>query len=190
MLIVITVITYAPVAPLILPIGALAFGLLWGTYRYFFLYVAERTGNSGGQFYLQALSQLFLGLWTQHASAIGLLILGSTTNLSTVLIINVVLRVLVLFISILYFIQLQNQAQTYSRTAFFRGRASPGRTDPLLEWPELREGLTTSVNRVVIPGIPVSMDEDFQEYLKRRNIDLEFSEFVRLSDRGRLHILR
>jgi len=70
------VIVYAPIAPIILPIGLTTFGCFWIVYRYGFLYLKARQVQTGGLLYLKALFQLFIGMYTMELCVLGLFLLA------------------------------------------------------------------------------------------------------------------
>jgi len=73
---VMAVIVYAPIAPIILPIGLTTFGCFWIVYRYGFLYLKARQVQTGGLLYLKALFQLFTGMYTMELCVLGLFLLA------------------------------------------------------------------------------------------------------------------
>ncbi|CRG92805.1 putative protein RSN1 [Talaromyces islandicus] len=70
-------IIFSVIAPLILACAAIAFGLLWVTYRYLVLYVLVIPVNSSGLLHWRALHQLFVGLYTFELCQVGLFALAS-----------------------------------------------------------------------------------------------------------------
>lgn len=84
---------YAPIAPLILPIGALRFALFWCCYRYYFLCIGRGLGHCRGQIHLQMPSQTFWGIYTQQACTIGLLGIAGWADQSTTALVHLALRI-------------------------------------------------------------------------------------------------
>jgi hypothetical protein len=70
-------IIFSVVAPLILPIGAVVFGLFWIGYSKRFIYALESPVDTGGLLYWRALHQLFVGLYTAELCLFGLFMLRS-----------------------------------------------------------------------------------------------------------------
>ena len=68
------------IAPLILAIGTLTFGLFWLILCYSCFYVVKPETYASGQFYPKALFQLFTGLYVLEICLIGLFCLVQDTN--------------------------------------------------------------------------------------------------------------
>ena len=64
--------TYSVIAPLILPFGAVTFGLIFFVFRYNLLYVSAFPYDTGGRLYPTALKQLFVGIYMMELCLIGL----------------------------------------------------------------------------------------------------------------------
>ena len=75
------VLTYAVIAPIILPIGSLAFLAFWVANRYYFMFIEVSPGPMAGVFYLEALSQTFVGIYMQQTCLIGLFLLNGRNYL-------------------------------------------------------------------------------------------------------------
>ncbi len=63
---------YSIIAPLILLISAITFGLFWFAFRYNLLYVSASPYDTGGRLYPTALKQLFMGIYMMELCLIGL----------------------------------------------------------------------------------------------------------------------
>ena len=63
---------YSIIAPLILLISAITFGLFWFAFRYNILYVSASSYDTGGRLYPTALKQLFVGIYMMELCLIGL----------------------------------------------------------------------------------------------------------------------
>ena len=89
---------FTPIAPLILPIGTVAFTILWLVYRYYFLFVGRGRGYGYGELYLQMLSQQFWGMYCQLGCMVGLLVCsqGASNASYDDLLAHVVLRLVCL----------------------------------------------------------------------------------------------
>jgi hypothetical protein len=67
-------------APLILPLAALAFGIFWWIHCYLIVYVTSTEPESNGQAFWLAVEQLFVGLYFLEVGFTGLFLLIITTN--------------------------------------------------------------------------------------------------------------
>lgn len=71
-----TVLIYAPLAPLILPVGTAAFALTWWGYRYVILYTGFSEVETEGRLYFHAVKQLSNALYTIALCLAGLFALN------------------------------------------------------------------------------------------------------------------
>ena len=97
-----SVLIYAPLAPLILPLGALAFELLrWG-YYYVILYTGNTLVETEGRVYLRAVLQLFVAIYTVLFCFIGLFALNFIETRSVHSTLQVALLVMTLLVTIAF----------------------------------------------------------------------------------------
>jgi hypothetical protein len=68
-------IIYSIIAPLVLALSVVTFGLLWIVYRYLLIYVMRASADTGGLIYPRALNQLFVGIYTMELCLTGLFFL-------------------------------------------------------------------------------------------------------------------
>jgi hypothetical protein len=71
---------YSVIAPLILPLTFVGFGLWWISTRYQMLYIYRYTIDSGGLFFPIAIKQLFTGIYIMEIFLIGFLITAVTSG--------------------------------------------------------------------------------------------------------------
>lgn len=95
------------IAPLILAIGVLAFGLFWLVFRYNFIYVVRPEVNTGGQLYPRALFQLFTGLYVLETCLIGLFCLVRDDNDSAACLFQAVAMTIISGFTVLFHRQLR-----------------------------------------------------------------------------------
>lgn len=67
--------TFSLTTPLILPIATVAFGSAWVTYQYILQHLAHSPVETRGRLYFPAFFHLFVGLYAQQLTLIGLFIL-------------------------------------------------------------------------------------------------------------------
>ena len=68
-------IIYSVIAPLVLILIIIAFGMFWVAFRYNILYVTKSISDTGGLLYPTALNHLFVGIYTFEIFLVGLLLL-------------------------------------------------------------------------------------------------------------------
>lgn len=69
-------IIYSVIAPLVLILVLIAFGLFWMAFRYNIIFVTKSVSDTGGLLYPTALNQLFVGIYTFEICLIGLFLLA------------------------------------------------------------------------------------------------------------------
>ena len=69
-------IIYSVIAPLVLILVVIAFGMFWVAFRYSILYVTKSISDTGGLLYPTALNHLFVGIYTFEVFLVGLLLLA------------------------------------------------------------------------------------------------------------------
>ena len=74
--------TYSVIAPLISIFCTVAFSMLMVVYHHHTAYVAQTQDKSGGEFYIRAINQLFVGLYVMELSLIGLFLLVRDIDIS------------------------------------------------------------------------------------------------------------
>lgn len=69
-------IIYSVIAPLVLILVVIAFGMFWVVFRYNILYVTKSISDTGGLLYPTALNHLFVGIYTFEIFLVGLFLLA------------------------------------------------------------------------------------------------------------------
>ena len=69
-------IIYSVIAPLVLILVTIAFGMFWVAFRYNLLYVTKSIKDTGGLLYPAALNQLFVGMYVFEIFLVGLFLLA------------------------------------------------------------------------------------------------------------------
>jgi hypothetical protein len=90
------------IAPLILVIGFLSFGLFWIVYRYRFFYLSEGAIGTGGMTYPQSLLQLFTGLYVLELCLTGLLFLERNPSQGFACLPQAGIMILVTFLTLVF----------------------------------------------------------------------------------------
>jgi len=99
--------TYSVIAPLILVLGAITFGLFGLVFRYHLLCVSVLRHDTGGQLYPTALKQLFTGVYVLELCLMGLFMTVRNTNDSIVGIGQLVLITLATIATITFHVTLE-----------------------------------------------------------------------------------
>lgn len=183
------VIIYAPLAPLILPLGATVFGMLWFIQRYYFIYVARAASHCCGEMHLQMLSQLFLALYTSLACPIGLIFLSQPAPRLLVGALNAAVRVGTLILSFLCHRQLRSitadriQAAVLPSAEQNLGDPTHGASHKPREPPVTSS--TLSDTRILLASSSRG-NGPIESWLRGQDLKFTISPCISIDERGRL----